>query len=635
MELCLILAGAIIIIGFIKAFRSRHDLKAFSLAATTAISLAISVLAFPYYWNKYHDYLISILTAFRYGISALSMKLENDVIKSLQTDSTVYTIYHHFMYALYILGPLCASLLLLSYSVMVMENIKSFFSRSVHVFTSLNEKSLLVAESITKEKKRASIIFLNVARNKQDNVRVKAASFGSILLAINEKKLNLHRNRHYEFYVIEDNCEKALARTTELCSSLLKKKNFTKENVIVRSFISHDALEYSRLLDAQYADKVYLRYIDEDNASAIEIFRRIQPQIVNKEHCELVIISLSSVGLAVLRHAIFLLNEPGSTSTIHIFDPKAKEVISSLKAQCPEVLNSPKEDYLGNFYIPDKNYDLRFYSCSDTGSEILEQLATISPDAVIICSDSDKNNFETANKIKRLYASLNSDLSYPPICAAIRNPELHKLVSVESDLIFFADQSIRYDYQHVLNPELEDVAKRIHLAYVSDSYKDVFAKSRNEQEKILNDTGYYRMSNVEASLALGLMMEKYQAWILAQKTDDSIPDEQFVANWLKDNRNLTLLGNCEHDRWNAFTRLQGYRLPDASQIESIIMKTNGKKVKDDELLLHPALVTVSDLPAAEKQADDLLSIYTNENRHTRYVRLDQDILSKMNDILRK
>ena len=66
---------------------------------------------------------------------------------------------------------------------------------------------------------------------------------------------------------------------------------------------------------------------------------------------------------------------------------------------------------------------------------------------------------------------------------------------------------------------------------------------------------------------------------------------------------------------------------------AIAEKTGGRKVKDDDLLLHPAITSVEDLPDAEKLADMILSEVSGAEKHTRYVELDRAILKEMTNIL--
>ena len=628
----IILAAAVLFFGIIRAFKYRNDLKSFSIALTAAISLAISILAFPYYWNKYQDILISVLTAFRYGVHAIAMNVENDIVKSFDPADSLYTLYHHFMYALYLLGPICASIFLVSFSIMVIEWFKTFRSSKIHIFNSLNEQSILIAESITAKSEKQMIIFCNTGKSTKEALRNRAIKAGSILLPKSEDSIRLRNNKYYEFYVMEENCEKCLSYTSGLCSTLLNKKNYSKDHVTVRCFIGHQAMEYIRKLDSVYGNKVYLRYVDRDNATAIELLRKIQPQLIGRKQYEIVIAGICDTSLAILRNLLFYMNEPYSSCTLHVMGTGIRNTISTLKAECPEIINLEISDYLGDFYIPEKNYDLRFYEASLNDCSLIERLKGITPDIVCVCGPDDKQNYDAAKMIKRELASRSDALEYPSIAVLIRDPELNKIIADENDLIRFGNYRYRYDYDHILNPELEQAAKRIHLAYVSGNYQEALKMSNYKQEKILEETGYYCYANIDSSFAAALMMEKHRAWILTNKTDNVLTDDEFVHQWLQNEENMNRLADTEHNRWSAYTRLQGYRLPNENQQKAIIAKSKGRKAKDDELLLHSALVSNDELGKQELRTDELLTEYNKAETHTRYAQLDKDILNKMNDI---
>ena len=58
-------------------------------------------------------------------------------------------------------------------------------------------------------------------------------------------------------------------------------------------------------------------------------------------------------------------------------------------------------------------------------------------------------------------------------------------------------------------------------------------------------------------------------------------------------------------------------------------RTGGKKLKNDDLLIQPALVELSELKEAEERADRMLEKFNPSYSPTRYVELDRDMCRNM------
>ena len=135
-------------------------------------------------------------------------------------------------------------------------------------------------------------------------------------------------------------------------------------------------------------------------------------------------------------------------------------------------------------------------------------------------------------------------------------------------------------------------------------------------------------------MAQALTLEYRKEYILSRKeVDDGRSDTEFLKDWLEDPENLALLGDVEHLRWNAYQRLHGWRTADMAQVENIAKASGGKRVKSDEIMIHPALVPLEDLPKVEEEADRIKKSVDPLSSPTRYVVLDREILVKLPEIL--
>ena len=636
MTIYIIIAITILLIGSIKLRKMKNNLKGLSLALTGLISVAISVLSFPYYMAKLNNVLLALLSSIRYGPSAITMKVENDIMTVLNLSEPEHSYYAFLLYGLYIAGPICASISIISYSRLLTEQIKGWNKKTRFIFSTLNEKTINIASSVAKQEQKPFLVFCNADKANDESLKIKAREAGALLINRNETQIPIKKNKKYEFFEISDNRIKCLSDTSKLCSSLLSNKAYDQERIIVRCLTDNSMKEYVRKIDQIYGDRIYLRYIDEGNSTARELLRKVMNHIVGHKHQEIIITGKGYTAKAILEHLVYLLHEPESTFTIHVIDPDADKMVKEMKLQCPEVINLDCDKYLDGKKHTGKNYDLRFHKAPLGTYELFEAVEGIAdPSLVCVCSDSDKDNYDTAQQIKRFYASRNSDLSYPLIAALITDSEINSLIVNDKDILYFGNYKYRYQYDNIVNPELEEIAKRTHLAYMSGVYGNVLHDSKAAQEKILKDTEYYNYQNIESSMAEGLTLEYRYAYILQQKKDKEMPDSEFVEKWLEDKNNLTVIGNAEHNRWMAYERLQGWRKPTLEQEDVISARSEGKRVRNNEFLLHPALVEVKDLTEAEKNADELLRKYNPESKGTRYVQLDQDIYHMMVDILDK
>ena len=630
MMIYFLLALMIIAAGVSYAMTLKNDLKSFSATLTLTCSFAIAVLSFPYFQLSEPDLLISILSTMRYGLSAVGMSVSGSIMDYLPLEEPFYTIYKTLLYLLYMAGPIFASMFIISFSRAILASLSLIGNRKIHVFSHINDRSLAIAESIFEDDRNQTLIFCN-ADEADDSQKSEALSYQALVLNRNEK-IKIKGNRYYEFYEIADDREKCLIETTSLCEHLIKQKFYAKDRVIVRYFIERESLEMVRNLDQNYGDQVYLRYVDEENASAIEILRKNREVLAKPSHKEVYIIGSGGLAQSLMRNCIFLLLQPGSDYTIHMFADNVKTVARKMKNESPEVFNAPFDSYFSFKKNKEANYDLHFHAYDSEDPEFFEQLEKVKrPDIIFVCRDDDEVNYRSALELKRMYASTSDKLEYPLIACDLKDIDLNRILGDDDGIQCFGNYADRYNYKSYITPEIEKAAERTHMAYLVESYPDIYEKKRDEQKKILDETGYYSYVNQNSSYCAALAMEYRLAYILSLKNGDE-KDSEFVKKWLENEKNLTVLAESEHYRWNAYQRLQGWRCADIKQAKTIAENSEGRRVKDNSLLLHPALVEYKDLKSTEKKVDRILMKY-NLDKRSNYVELDKDILRQMLKIL--
>ncbi len=198
---------------------------------------------------------------------------------------------------------------------------------------------------------------------------------------------------------------------------------------------------------------------------------------------------------------------------------------------------------------------------------------------------------------------------------------------------FFGKLSSIYSYDQLINPTGEKAAARVHLSYLSSQNEGADLKDPAAVNKALQESGFYRIHNQESSYAQALALQYKKAYILSFKKDESISDEEFIDQWLDEEKNMKKMADSEHDRWSAYQILHGWKTADEKQTAAIIAKYEGKRANDPKLRLHPAIVANSKLKKTEDMVNRLFKQY-GSNKTVNYLEADRGIIAKINYILK-
>lgn len=594
----------IVVAGTVLALRKRNDFQAMTLTLTGAMSLAIGILTFPYNL-QFSDFPIAVIQSIRSGLSGVAMGVDGDIPYEMELDEVSFRIFRFFLYTLYVLGPIAGSMFLVSFSSKIRNALSLLIGKHFYVFSGLNEKSLMIAESIAEKDKEGTVVFCN-SKNCDPALASSARAIRSLLLDGEDCSIILFRKKKYEFFEIDGDETDRIKASARLCEELLKQDGYVAGNVIVRIFASQSQRELILNLDRQYSDQIYLRHVDEDNTTAIEALSMCSDMLAVKKNCNVALIADSDLARPFLTNLICLLIKPSGSYTISLIGPKSDKLFESIKEDNPEIV-----------YYPIKVFSRSYGD---------EATALKNPDLVFVLYEDDKLAYDTAMKVRRFLSSRKEDLSCPKIMCYVNDPDFHKMIK-EKDIVLFGDPKKTISYDKLVNPDLEKAAERVHLSYMSSSQIDP-----KEKEQFLKDSGFYHYQNQESSFAEALALTYKKKYILAQKKNDRLSDEEFIDDWLSKERNMKRMADAEHDRWNAYERTHGWRRADRKLTASIIRKYDGRRANDPELKLHPAIVGNDDLPAAEAMVNALLEEYGTDYR-VHYLDADRDIIKKITYIL--
>ena len=598
--------------GIYRAFRTENDLQAMTLALTGSMSLAIGILAFPYHLLD-SDLPIAIIQSIRSGISGIMMGTNGDIPYELDLDDTSFRLYRFFLYSLYVLGPIAGSMFLFSFSAKIRTVLALLFRKRFCVFSDLNAKSYLIAESIAETDRNRTILFCR-SKNVDPVLLNKARSIRALTLEQADDRIRLHGNKKYEFFEMNQDAGLRVKDCARLCDSLLKQNGFRTENVIVRILTDEKQRELILNLDKQYGDQLYLRQIDEDNALAIEALSLCSDTLAVKKDCRVAVVADSDLAKPFLVHLLCLLIKPDGTGSIHLLGPKAGNIYASLRKNNPELGVYPVQ-------VSDCSYDEE--------DEIL--MGDVRPDVVFVLYQDDERAYETAVQIRRALCCHDEALSCPQILCHIADGDLYRTIK-EKDIRFFGNAERILCYDKLIHPDLEKAAERVHLSYLS-SLNQTSLEDEARKEGVLKETGFYRFQNQESSFMEALALTYKQKYILSFKGDSALSDQEFIEEWLSDENNLQKMADAEHERWNAYERTHGWQRADEKQTAAIIRKYKGKRANDPDLKLHPALVSNEELAETEAMVNGLLKEYGTDYRIA-YLDADRDIVKKITYILK-
>lgn len=632
MAVYFILAVLVIANGIRASIKQRNDIHAVSLIMTVHISVAISFLVFPYFAASAENWFFALFSSVRYGASALTMNVNSNVKPAFEHPGALSTCYIILLYSLYLAGPLAASMAVLGFSRSVIEILLFGLHREVHVFSQLNEKSIVIAETLYQKSQKSLRVFC-ASENASDSLKSRARECHCLLVRSPETSLYTHRGTKYYFYLLYDDPVYALQQAITLHEKLEK---HSPSEAIMRVFVTHAETELIRDIDSRFAKKreehpdrtlnIHVRYLDVNEAMAADLSMDLLNHLPIGEknaHYSLLIAGCGEFGLALARTLSWLLIQPESSLTVHIADKNAKRIASRLKAECPEFLNAPLSSYFQSDRTG-KNYDIVFHEADLRESEFLDIVHSCSPlNAVFLTSGDDNLNYQTARALYRFFYE-QDQLDKVFIAAGIKSAELAKMIDDHDTTIhYFGKLKERYDYEKLFHPRLEKAAESVHLSYLGKGSLD--EKEREE---------FHRYSNYQSSFAQALAsMARMQ--YLTCNCPPGVSREEWIKQRLRQEETVILLGECEHDRWNAYQRLCGWSHADDDTVRRIAAKTDGKKIKDDELLYHPAIVENKDLRRAEEFVDEVRRSYHPEASGCNYVELDRQIVRALPKIMKE
>lgn len=634
MTVYILLSAVIFFAGHIYVIRRHPDLRLASMILTLCVSLASGILLFPYHLLSL-DPLLALLASINSGLKVVAMDNISDTVSKLGLSGSMAAVYQSLLYVCYIMAPVYGSLFILTISKAILDKMVLRRSSAVHVFSSLNRNSMDLMEYIADQYPHDQIMVLEQKDSSEELIK-RASVVKTIFWKQDLNRLKLLKNTEYTFYQMDENDNENLNAFMKLHRFVREHPQEIVDHTQIKCFVASDSAELVRRID-QYISRlkgssVRTSFVNEQNNQAYYLFHQLKDLIrLPRDHYEIAVIGAGRLGRAIINTALWLFDRQNCQLTIHVVDRHARTVASHMKLACPEVLNADLESYFSGFDNAERNYDIRFYE-EDADGEALEKIfaeGDVHPDLVISSCGDDIDNLRISERLLRILCRRNDSISCCPIAVRIRGDETFEVLNDTDDgssgIRYFGNQSEKYAQIFAINTILEQMAEKVHLAYLNTN--------ENSSRQVLYDTGYYTLTNHESSLALALSMEYKLKYILAD-VGEYTDKKKALSDYLEDEENMRQLCAMEHDRWTAYQRISGWRRPSWHQAElTAQMHGNGRKIRHDRLLLHPAIVDNDELPQAEEKSDEILKGITENYAPSDYVNKDAYILRKMPEIL--
>lgn len=540
-----------------------------------------------------------------YAFQTIGMNQDIDIVRNIQILDFYEWVYVGFICLMYLLIPLMTATFLLSLIDNFVAKVRLVFSKKVKmfVFSNINERCLEIASRV--KSFDSMILFANYNRNKIDEAFLdKVSTMKGIKISSNVSDIKFKKSyRELYFYLFSSNMEENLDNAIKL----IQKYRDSKIKVWIY-LLSNDEVAGS-ILDSMDKGNVYLDIVNEPERITYQLLdsKPLYLNTVNNKISAL-IIGDDIMASQFIKAITWCGQIVDYKLSITMIGNNAEKLREKLFVQCPELLN---------------NYDYKFIN-SDLYSEVvLKELSNLKDiNYVVLASSSDEENILNAMFLRSFFER-QDNVSYerkPIINVLVRNDLLNEQVKSTKnekgnsyDLNSFGSVHDIYFNNFIIDSSLEELTKEVHLSY--DKSED----SREEKIKRFYQKEYY----IKSSRAMALHLKYKMYSVLKEKySDDMNNNLELFSKALSDNKVFDKLVRNEHDRWMAYTRVNGYVFindKDVKKYQSRLASHVHHMAK-----LHPCLTDFDKLEKIGK------SVGKND-LHT----LDGDIILNMVNIMKK
>lgn len=556
----------------------------------TGTALAAVAVFWPVYASRYADdaaivriFKILILSL-RRSIRPFLADTEFDVIQKATagespTLSAVYSLWSGFLFAL-------APMLTFSFVLSLFKNITAAlryrfaFNRDVYVFSDMNERSMILAESLRRKYPTAALVFTDVYPKKEEEAAElyeRARTLHAICLS--KDILDFRFDRHSPgrticFFLIGGSEDENISQTIALIRSFRERAHTAiylfSENEETELYLS--GLDKGGLFVRRVNSTRSLIYRNlYENGSVL--FTGAGPAQDGLRQIGAVVVGMGGRGTEMLKALSWYCQMDGYALNLTGFD-RNSSAASVFRAACPDLMNPA---YNGAAIPGDAQYRIRIHGGVNVDSaEFAEEIGKLRDTTFVFVSlGNDAANIRCAVRLRALFERMGV---HPAIHAVVSGAGKQRALDGAAnfrgtpyDVRFIGSMEEMYSADVILNSELEQEGLRRHLKWGKEA-----------------DFWNYEY-NYRSSLSSALHL---RARIACGMPGAGKPEAELTE---AEGRSVELL---EHRRWAAYMRSEGY----------VFSGAHDPATRSDLAKMHHDLIPYDELTEAEKRKDRVSSI---------------------------
>lgn len=459
-----------------------------------------------------------------------------------QAPEAVSTIYSCYMTLLFVSAPVLtvSSVALMFSNVATRLKYLLQYRRDVFVFSALNEKSLLLAQSIRQNHKDALILFTGIHKDEEASAdEMHKACQGISALLFEQEITAVNYSRHsgkarLTFLVLGENENENVLTALKLVQQF---QNRSQTDLFVLSsgvegelLLSHAGNERMRVRRINEVRSLVYRFLYDEG---VRLFEQAVPGQDGTKKITAAIVGLGPYGTEMLKALTWFCQMTGYSVELHAFDqdPAAEDKFAAL---CPELMST----MLNGVHIPGEGeYTIQIHAGMEVSTRSFAEayMAIPAVSFVFVALGDDKENIVQAANIRMLSERSGSK---PIIKTILHNAEEREALSSVTNYRGqpYAIESINgfaaANFEELmLGSDLEKIALERHLKW-------------GKEDEFWNYEYNYRSSMASAIHS--------KVRILCGVPGADKPEDQRT---IAERDGIEVL---EHRRWNTYMRSEGY-----------------------------------------------------------------------------
>ncbi len=489
---------------------------------------------------------------------------------------------------IFVIAPVVSAGIVLAFVKNAKAHIAYFFLffTDIYVMSELNERSIALAEDIMTTSgifKRNAIVFADVYNKNEEEdseLYARAKRIGAICFSKDVTEIRLKPYTPFikrKVYFIGMDEDENVNQALSVITASKDKRAFA--NGGIEFYVFSNNVEAEVLLNSVDNGDMKVRRICESRSFAVNTLREHSVfddaiQTENGKVMNIVIVGLGMNGAELLKTLCWCGQMHGYELNIHVYD-MAEDTAALVSSVAPELVA-----YNGLRLDGEPYYNVVFHDKVDvSGPEFLQELSLIGEvTTAFVTLGDDELNIEIAMRMRMQFGrdNISRGSKIPPILAAvysnlkndtIKSCGLKSFKGVDYGITLVGDLRSIYSIKAVEQLELEEAGLKCHLRWAKT------AADIEESKRLYERYEYYRRSSMAEALHYIFMKELG------------------IVLGMEDGRFDAQITECEHKRWNAFMRAEGYV---------------GGASKDDIAKTHRDLVPFDLLDFDTKKKDEIV-----------------------------